>query len=215
MKPGRGQGGRLESRPTRSEPQASEGGPPPGLASRIAATQRRLSGIYRLELALRADHFLLSSEQARTQLPPTGPRTGLLALEEHGTLWLGLYFDPRDADDPAAILEETSHWLAVVWHAAQRRCVSPLLLELQAEVDRYAVARTAWAPDPLRHFARLRLRADLPRAQRDRYRTAHAAAFRYCRGLERRFPRRSDLPSLLHELRGFYRRAPESKLRAA
>jgi len=185
------------------------------LARRIAATQRRLSGIYRLELPLRADHFLLSSEEARAQLPGAGPRTGLLALEEHGTLWLGLYFDPRDADDPAAILEETSHWIAVVWHAAQSRPVSPLLLELQAEVDCYAVARTARAPDPLRHFRQLRLRSDLPRAQHSRYGTAHAAAFRYCRGLEQRFPRRSDLSNLLRELRGFYRRAPEQKLGAA
>ena len=185
------------------------------LAGRIATAQQRLCAIYRLELGLRADEFLLSGEQLRARLPAAAPRTGLLALEERGTLWLGLYFDSRDAGDPAAILEETSHWIGVVWHAAQRRRVSPLLLELQADVDRYAVARTASAPDPLHHFWQLRLRADLPTGQRGRYRTAHAAAFRYCRGLERRFPRRADLPGLLRELRGFYRRAPDAKLGAA
>lgn len=185
------------------------------LERRIAAAQRRLCGIYRLDLSLSADDFVLSAEAARALQPGRSPRTGLLALEEAGTLWLGLYFDPRDAEDPAAILEETSHWIALVWHAAQRRPVSALALELQAEVDRYAIARMARARDPLRHFAHLRLRAGLSRAQRARYRAAHAAAFRYCRALERRFPRRADLPAWLRELRGFYRRSPAQKFGAA
>jgi hypothetical protein len=185
------------------------------LERRIAAAQRRLCAIYRLELPLRADDFVLSADAAGAFRPGKGPQTGLLALEEAGTLWLGLYFDPRDADDPAAILEETSHWVAVVWHAAQQRPVSALVLELQADVDRYAVARMARVPDPLRHFARLRLRPGLTRAQRSRYRAAHVAAFRYCRALERRFPRGSDLPGLLRELRRYYRRPPAHKLTAA
>jgi len=185
------------------------------LARRIEAAQQRLSAIYRLELSLHACDFVLSAEAARALSPGWRPHTSLLALEERGNLWLGLYFARRDAADPAAILEETSHWLAVVWHAAQARPVSALALELQAEVDRYAVARTQRARDPLRHFARLRLRAGLPREQQLRYRTAHTAAFRYCRSLERRFPGRCDLPDLLRELRGFYRRSPAYKLAAA
>jgi hypothetical protein len=184
------------------------------LERRIQAAQQRLCGIYRLEVPLRADHFLLSADAAGAWRPDRTPRTGLLALEEAGTLWLGLYFDPRDAEDPAAILEETSHWIAVVWHAAQARPVSALLLELQADVDRYAVARMARARDPLRHFERLRLCTGLSRAQRARYRAAHVAAFRYCRGLERRFPHAADLAELLRELRSFYRRSPAQKLAA-
>jgi hypothetical protein len=182
------------------------------LARRIAAAQQRISGIYHLELTLRADDFVLSAEAAAALRPARRPRTGLFALEEAGTLWLGLYFEARDAEDPAAILEETSHWVAVVWHAAQHRPVSALVLELQADIDRYAVARTVGARDPLRHFRQLRLRQGLSRAQRSRYRAAHAAAYRYCRALERRFPRGSDLPGLLRELRGFYRRTPAQKL---
>jgi len=150
------------------------------LSRRIAAVQQRLAAIYRLDLPLRAVDFVLSREAAAALHPARGPRTGLLALEEAGTLWLGIYFDPRDAEDPAAILEETSHWVAVVWHAAQCRPVSALLLEFQAEVDRYAVARTARIVDPLRHFAHMHLRAGLSPTQRRRYLDAHAAAFRYC-----------------------------------
>jgi len=184
------------------------------LSRRIAAVQQRLAAIYRLDLPLRAVDFVLSREAAAALHPARGPRTGLLALEEAGTLWLGIYFDPRDAEDPAAILEETSHWVAVVWHAAQCRPVSALLLEFQAEVDRYAVARTARIVDPLRHFAHMHLRAGLSPTQRRRYLDAHAAAFRYCLALERRYPRGSDLPGLLCELRRFYRRTSAQKLAA-
>jgi hypothetical protein len=175
------------------------------LVERVATAQRRLSEIYRLDVPHRAEQFLLSVESARAHQPGEAPRTGLLAVEEAGTLWLGLYFDPGDAEDPAAILEETSHWVAVVWHAAQERPVSPLLLELQADVDRYAVARIARSADPLRHFRRLRWLPGLPRGARGRYRIAHASAYRYCRRLESRYPRRCDLPGLLLELRRFYR----------
>lgn len=177
------------------------------------AAQRRLCAIYRLELALRARDFLIPPERAREALPEPSPATGLAAVEEEGELWLGLYFAPADAADPAAVIEETSHWVALVWHALQRVRISPLVLELQAEVDRYAVARTAGA-DPLAHFRGARWRPELPPPERDRYRTAHAAAFRYCRGLERRYPLRADLPGLLRELQGFYRRLPERKLAA-
>ena len=184
------------------------------LERRIHAAQQRLCGIYRLDLPLRADDFLLSAEAAGAWRPGRSPRTGLLAVEEAGTLWLGLYFDPRDAEDPAAILEETSHWIAIVWHAAQSRPVSALLLELQADVDSLrgrahgAVARSA--ADTLRGCGSARVSRARERA---RYRAAHAAAFRYCRALERRFPRRDDLPGLLRELRSFYRRAPRAEAR--
>ena len=187
--------------------------PDPILADRVTAAQRRISAIYRLEIDLHARDFLLDPSWARAQLGPGAPATGLLALEEGGSLWLGLYFDPDDARDPAAVLEETSHWLAVVWHALQRVRVSPLVLELQAEVDRYAVARVQ-GEEALEPFRRTRWLPDLDPQQADRYRAAHAAAFRFCRRLERRYPRRTDLPGLLRELRRFYRRVPEQKLAA-
>lgn len=185
------------------------------LHRRVAAAQRRLAGIYRLEVPLRAEDFLLTPEEARAQRPEPIPRTGLLAVEERGALFLGLYFDPCDAEDPAAILEETSHWVAVAWHAAQERPVSRLQLEFQADVDRYAVARTARHRDPLGHFRQLRWLPGVPRGVRSRYRTAHAAAYRYCRRLEHCYPHRGDLPGLLCELRHFYRRQADRKLAAA
>jgi hypothetical protein len=183
-----------------------------GLARRVAAAWRSLVAIYRLEVELRAADFLVPPERARALLPPGSPRSGLLVLEEAGELHVGLYLDPRDGEDPDAIVEETSHLLCLAWHAERGRRVSRLHLELQAEVDRYAVARVAGG-DPLHHFAGFRWAAWMGAAERERYETAHRVAQRYCRRLEASFPLRADTPALLRELRRFYRAGAEQKLR--
>ena len=183
------------------------------LARRVADVQRRLCAIYGLEVGLRAERFLLDPGQARSLLPPPSPRTGLAILEEGDELWLGLYFDHRDRSDPAAIVEETSHWLCLIWHAAQARPVSRLLLELQAEVDRYAVERLGGG-NGLAHFEGASWDPALAPADRSRYEVAYSAARRYCRCLSRRFPLRCDVPALLAELRRFYRAPAGEKLGA-
>jgi hypothetical protein len=184
----------------------------PELASRVAEAQQRLCAINGLDVELRAERFLLDPAQARELLPPSSPRTGLAVLEEGADLWLGLYFDARDRRDPAAIVEETSHWLCVTWHARQARPVSRLVLELQAEVDRYALERLA-GRSGLAHLEGVVWDPGLAGPERRRYEVAHRAARRYCRGLSRRFPQWSDVPGLLGELRRFYRAPSGEKLR--
>ncbi len=184
------------------------------LRRRVAAAQRSLSAIYDLDLGLRAERFVMDPRRARQLLPPGSPRSGVLVIEEDEELSLGLYVDPRDVRDPGTIIEETSHLLCLAWHAVHERPVSPLLLELQAEVDRYAVARLDGG-DGLGHVRDFRWAAWMDAAVRRRYRTAHLSAQRYCRGLERRFPLRADTPALLSELRRFYRAPREEKLGAA
>ena len=137
----------------------------------------------------------------------------MLALEEAGTLWLGLYLDPRDRGGFGALVEETSHLLCLAWHAELGRCVSRLLLELQAEVDQYLVGRLR-GRDGLAHFEAFRWARWMDAPTRERYATANRVAHRYCRSLSRRYPARADLPGLLHELRAFYRAPGEQKLRA-
>lgn len=184
----------------------------PRLGRRIAQVQHWLTAIYRLELPLRAERFLMTSEAARRLLPPGSPRSGLAVVEEGGELWLGLYLDPRDHQDVDTLVEETSHWVCLAWHAAHGRRVSRLLLELQAEVDRYAVARLT-GRDAFRHFQDFCWADGMDRATRDRYETAHRTAHRYCRSLARRYPQRADVPGLLAELRDFYRATAQAKLR--
>ena len=184
------------------------------LAERVAAVQRRLTAIYRLDLDLDAAQFVVDPERAKAWLPPGSPRTGLVVVEEAGTTHVGLYVDPADVDDPGAVLEETSHLVYLAWQCAQGRGVSLLELEIQAEVDRYAVARVTGA-DALAHFSGFRFAEGLGPRERQRYHTAHVTALRTCRDLDRRFPQRADTPGLLIALRRYYRAAPEVKLRPA
>ena len=184
----------------------------PDLAGRIASAARWLTAINGLDLALEPERFLVDPSLARALLPG-GPRTGVLALEEGADVWLGLYVDPADAADEGTIVEETSHLLCLAWHVEQGRPVSRLLLELQAEVDRYAIARLQ-GDDPMRHFERFHWSEDIRGGDRERYQVAHRVAHQYCRALSERFPGRCDVPGLLSELRGFYRAAAAEKLSA-
>ncbi|MCG8589310.1 MAG: hypothetical protein MJE66_08460 [Proteobacteria bacterium] len=183
------------------------------VAPAVAGVARQLTEIYALADALAPDFdasaWVVAPEAAQRLLPEGSPRTGLAVIEEGDSLWLGLYVDPRDAHR-TTIVEETSHLLCVLWHAARELSVSRLDLEIQSEVDRYAVARSE-GRSPLAHFESFHWAAELSPADRRRYELAHRVAFRYCRGLEERYPRRTDTPAWLAELRRFYRAAPESK----
>lgn len=180
----------------------------------VGRVQRWLETIYRLGLDLPGDRFVVSPEQARELLPEGSPRSGLLVLEAGGDLHLGVYVDPADVWDGDTIIEETSHLVCIAWHAVREQKVSQLQLELQSEVDRYAIARLRHGRG-LDHFEDFRWDDRLDAVERDRYETAHRVAHRYCRGLEARHPTRADTPGLLDELRDFYRRPPHEKLHAA
>jgi hypothetical protein len=180
----------------------------------VRETQRTLAAVYRLELPVQAWRFLVSQEDVRGILPEGELRSGLLAFEERGELWLGLYLAPGDVGDPDTVAEETSHFVCLAWHATQGRRVSALTLELQSEVDRYLLARLD-GRDPLAHFQGFEFDPRLDTATRERYEVAHSAGRRYCRALDARFPRRWHLPALLAELRGFYRAPSEAKLHRA
>ncbi len=178
-----------------------------------------LAAVYALDLGIRAEDFVLSlsSERARELLPP-GCRSGVLLVEEADEARLGLYLDPEDHDNEGTLVEETSHLVCLAWHAARELPVSRLLLELQAEVDRFVFSRLAGRHserDALYHFEHFHWADGIDPAARSRYELAHERAHQCCRSLSDRFPRRSDTPALLSELRRFYRSSPGAKLRAA
>jgi hypothetical protein len=201
----------LERRPANA---GAPGGALDDLRAAVGEAQRQLSQIYRIELAARVEQFVVDSELATELLPrdPRGhPRSGLLMLEEADVAWIGLYVDPSDYRDPATIIEETSHWFCVAWHAAQDRSVSLLGLELQAEIDRFAIERVE-GRGGLEHLGDVEWDSWMDAAARERYRAAHDAAGRYCRRLLGRYPDRADTPGLLGELRHFYRAPLVEKL---
>ena len=195
-----------------------------------------LAEVYALELKFEAERFLvsLSPEQAR-ELLPSGCSSGLVVVEHEDEVELGIHLAPEDESQEGTVLEETSHLVCVAWHAARNLPVSQLVLELQADVDRFVFARlradgssqrrspggqggrarprSSGTGEPFAHFERCRWAEGLDPECRRRYQLAHERAHRYCRRLDRRFPQRADTPALLSELRRFYRASPDTKLR--
>ena len=187
------------------------------LAESVGEVAGWLAEVYALDLEIEPERFVLSlpPERARDWLPP-GCRSGLVVIEGSDEMQVGIHLDPEDHADTGTLVEETSHLVCLAWHAARDLPVSLLVLELQAEVDRFVFARLASASlGALAHFENFRLADGLEPASRQRYELAHERAHRYCQSLERRFPCRADTPALLSELRRFYRASPAAKLRPA
>lgn len=178
----------------------------------ITRIGRFISDIYDLDLDLTGDDFLISAELARSLLPGPSPRTGMLVIEHAEELQLGVYLDPNDRDDPATLVEEASHLVCLLWHAAHDLPVSVLILELQSEIDRFLYFCHKSGHLSFDCFE-LEGWADwIDDETRGRYEVAHQRAYRYCRTLARRFGDRCDTEGLVRELRRFYRASPETKL---
>jgi hypothetical protein len=203
--------------------------------------QQQLEGIYGFALGHRASAFLVR----RDDLERLGTRIAapeeLFLLESEGALEVGLYLDPAllarlAAADPAGrsgltlvtaelpafstVAEGVSHFLYVLRCAAQGRGISRLELELQAEVDKFAVATLHLWGRGLRHragalcvrlFSRYALRRDLSADEAERYETANRMAFDFARFLLARYVLPGRLDGFLRELRELYGRTGMDK----
>ena len=170
-----------------------------------------------------------------------GLAEALLVAERDGTLELALFLDPAllarlaaseplrrldddNLEDFCTALEGVSHFNCVTWRAARGWPVSVLGLEMQAEIDKYAIAVLLAGSQRggalvrglhARLFERVRFRDGLPASGRELYAAANRYAARFCRRLEDRFlrPRRVRVGDMLAELRRFYRLGDAGKLR--
>lgn len=223
--------------------------PPASTRRIIGSIQRQLSAIYRIEAKSHASDFLLEDEEhanlaSREKLPESDGM--LLVLEEAGDVWIGLYLDSNirgelEARDPYALLdsgnlspfltavEETSHFLYLLWSVGNGRPVSRFQLELQGEVDKFASsalvlkgqgwrARESRSPGVLHQilFGAAEIDTRLDEEEASRYLAAHQLAARYCRTLEKRYlPSRGParIPAMLMDLRCFYRLPGSAKIR--
>ena len=173
---------------------------------------------------------------ARTATPEA-----LLVAQDEGSLSMALYLDPKllrrlarqsplerldddNLEDFCTALEGVSHFHCVAWCAARGWPVSLLALEMQADIDKYAVSVLVAGQQRggalveglhLRLFEQVRYREDLDAAMRQLYAQANHYAARFCRRLEERFLRRRDVRvrDMLGELRRFYRLGDAGKLR--
>jgi hypothetical protein len=207
----------------------------------LAFLQRELEAIYGVS-APRVEQFLVGSEVARAAgHAPRAPEE-LLVLEEEDGLALGLYLAPAvvagaaDADphDPrprltargalrsvACAAEGVSHFVYLATRAAAGGCVSLLELEVQAEVDKFALLLLHLWRRGLRRmspalrrrlFERVRYHGWLDAEERARYEEANRLGGGYARWLEGRFIEDADIDGLLRELRRTYRRGGGEKL---
>jgi hypothetical protein len=203
--------------------------------------QRELEAIYAVE-APRVEAFLVGSEAARAAgCVPRAPEE-LLVVEEEDGVALGLYLAPgiiaaaggADPHDPrprltargalrdvACAAEGISHFVYLATRAAAGRSVSLLELEVQAEVDKFALLllhlwrrglRRMSASLRRRLFERVRYHAWLGAEERARYVEANRLGGGYARWLEDRFIEEADIDGLLRELRRTYRRGGGEKL---
>ncbi len=213
----------------------------PRARATLAFLQGDLEAIYGVE-APRVQEFLVGGEAARAAgRVPRAPEE-LLVLEEDDVLSLGLYLDDAvmaaaagtDPHDPrprltaraalapvACAAEGVSHFVYLATRAAAGRPVSLLELEVQAEVDKFALLLLHLWRRGLRRmspalrrrlFERVRYHAHLRAEELHRYREANRLGGGYARWLEGRYVEDGDIDGLLRELRRTYRRAGREKL---
>lgn len=203
--------------------------------------QAELEAIYGVE-APAVEDFLVDRERARAAAgEPRAPEVLLVRQSEDG-LELGLFLaeevlraartaDPHDRRPLltapevlprlACAAEGVSHFVYLVTRAAAGRRVSLLELEVQAEVDKWALLvlhlwrrghRAASRALRRRLYERVRYHAHLSAEERERYALANRLAAGYARWLEGRYVDDADADGLLRELRQSYRRGGVEKL---
>ncbi len=206
----------------------------PSAARTLAYFQSELETIYGVR-APRVREYLLGREGARAAgAEPRAPEE-LLVREEAEGLALGLFLDESvlaaaGAADPhhprpqltrrgrlgalACAAEGVSHFVYLATRAQAGRPVSLLELEVQAEVDKFALLvlhlwrRGLRRMSPAlrrRLFERVRYRAHLGAEELERYHTANRLGGAYARWLEDRYVDEADIDGLLRELRASYR----------
>lgn len=207
----------------------------------LAYLQAEFEAIYGVE-APRVGDFLLARDRALAAgAEPRGPEALLLREGEDG-LSLGLYLDEAvlrgaaaaDTNHPrpqltrrsrlphvACAAEGVSHFVYLATRAGADRPVSLLELEVQAEVDKFALLLLHLWRRGLRRlsgalrrrlFERVGYRAWLGEEALERYRTANRLGGGYARWLEGRFVEEADVEGLLRELRASYRLGGGEKL---
>jgi len=200
----------------------------------LTRLQLGLEALYRVQTHLAIEAFVIDDAQRERVDPRRTPREQLLVREANDELAMALFVDAGalanlERHDPAAGLDDrnftdfclavegVSHFIYVALCAAGRRSVSPLELELQAEVDKFACCVLLASPTSdlrQRLYGDVGYADDLDGDESARYRAANAGANRYAAVLERRFVRdeRTDALPMLAELRRFYRMDLPDKL---
>ncbi|MBI5508944.1 MAG: hypothetical protein HY903_09340 [Deltaproteobacteria bacterium] len=210
----------------------------------LALLQRAIETLNAMEAAADVHSFLVGDD-ARADLPGAvaGVPEQIFVRQDQEGIEIAVYIDPQivaalERDQPqvrlhAGNLESTcialeglSHFVFLAWCAQVERNVTPLELELQAEVDKFVMTwlflaeqgRPLAATAPMllfQLFDAYELRHEVPADERDRYQAASRAAKGYCEGLAKRYARDQRHHRIEADVRQFCRRGLNDKLRAA
>lgn len=131
-------------------------------------------------------------------------------------------FHRKDISDFFIAAEEVSHFVYAVWSAIQRRQITIFEMELQAEVDKYITAilysgSINKGKIPAMEIKKCLfedsiLQPDLQPEEKERYKSANRLAMNYCHYLESNYLKKNDLPSMLRDIRHFYRLGQNGKI---
>jgi hypothetical protein len=206
------------------------------LSAVLSRLQRGIETLYRVDTQLDVADFLIDDGERRASGVARAPREQLLVSHDApDSMRLGLFLDGNalanlEQNDPSRRLDQgnfedfclavegVSHFIYVALCAAGDRAVTPLELELQAEVDKFACC-VLLAPDGAdarglqrKLYDDVSFAEDLDRDERDRYRVANGEARRYAGALAERFVESDRVAHMLPELRLFYRLTLDDKL---
>jgi hypothetical protein len=212
--------------------------------------QARLVELYDVDPGIDVEDFLVGEETARALGGDDAPRRGeVLFVIDGAEPRVALFLDPSAhhasvdgladparASASALATEGISHLVYVAFRAEHAHEVSEIELELQAEIDKWALGLLApWRDvdhaqllvgrgtaliamrDRSRrlreiHFERAAFHDAAGTERGDRYRDATRLAARYASELERRYVERGDVESMARELRRFYRLGARGKI---
>ncbi len=210
---------------------------------KLNALQCELEQIYDVTTAHRVEDFLLREPRLVAYLTDDAPAAEcpekLLFAQTEDGLDVGLFLHETvlgrlALDNPAESLHEgnlqdycfavegVSHFLYLAWNAGFERCITLLELELVAEVDKFVTTAVrlseqhgALEPRSLLRtfFENIAFRPQLPEVERQRYYEANRLASRYCQRLVSQHSLKRGEPTLMRELRRFYRMPQEEKIR--
>jgi hypothetical protein len=189
----------------------------------LETSQQRLEALYGLHPAPSPLGFLTASTSEASH---TEEQLLIQHDEENDELGLGLYLAPAllkrlqarsmaSLHDIAMAIEGISHLRYVIHRASDALPLTPLELELQAEVDKFAllIGTGPNSPQLRQHlFHCQRLRKGMGVRLRERYQESTRLAARYCKYLERRYLSCNAFENLLAELRLFYRMGQHAKI---
>jgi len=203
------------------------------LSDLVTRLQQTLEYFYRVEGPVAAQDFCIRQDQLNALLGTYSraqPREALyLTQGQDETTDIGLFIDPLEIqkaevflstpktemlDAFCVALEGVSHFLYLTYcQVGLERPVSPIELELQAEIDKYLLLRVLFGfrDTASRLFRNFSWHESVSQAAEERYRVAHRQAKRYARRMEQ-YVLEGDIRRVLDDARRFYRKPLACKL---